>query len=71
MKKEKIKQSTLDSLPEYSLSQPTGAWPGKVWKRNVRWGQGGPPEWVICEYVESPGDPNMLRTEYRQPEIVE
>lgn len=67
MKKERITQRLLDSLPEYSLSNPTGVVLGKVWKRNS--GMTDPPTWIICEYVAS-RDPAFADIECRQPEIV-
>lgn len=35
-------QATLENLPEYSLSLPTGTTPGKRWRRwqNPRWWMG-------------------------------
>jgi hypothetical protein len=69
MKTELISQKTLDSLLEYSLSIPSGAIPGKVWKRNL--GLTEPPTWIICEYVDHSTDKNLLIVEYRQPIIKE
>jgi hypothetical protein len=64
-----VSQKALDNLPEYSLSLPTGAVAGTVWKRDIRWGRPGSPLWVICEYVDHPTDPNLLKVEHRRPVI--
>jgi hypothetical protein len=66
---ESISQKALDSLPEYSISIPTYAAPGKVWKQDLRWGRGKPPLWVICEFVDHPTDPAMLKVQKRRPVI--
>lgn len=70
---ERIKRSTLDKLPEYSCSNPTGVIPGKVWKRNINAfdldHRGEPPLWVLGEYVRAA--PGECRTEWRVAEILE
>lgn len=38
----------LDSMPEYSMSLPTGTTIGKVWRRRQH---GAPSEWIVGMYV--------------------
>ena len=66
---ETISQRVFDSLGEYSCSLPTGQTIGKVWKQNMRFGRGGEPEWVICEYVDHE-DPKLIGINYRRPVVV-
>lgn len=66
---EPVSRRALDDLPEYSLSDPTGVVPGKVWKRNT--GMTDPPTWVICEYVQVPGAPDRCKIEQRRPVVKE
>lgn len=57
-----INRSDIDRLPEYSATDPTGVYVGKVWKRNIHPAcrrRGGPAgmnqqQWVVCEYCEAP-----------------
>ena len=44
----------LDSMPEYSLTLPTGTTIGKVWRSRFK--KSG---WIVGMYVEAP-DPNMV-----------
>lgn len=45
-------------LPEYSTSQPSGVYPGKMWKRHDGAfdhefiARGGKPDWLLCWYGE-------------------
>jgi len=57
-----IRTAQLASLLEYSTSNPTGAYPNKMWKR-LDFETGG---WLVCEYVDHPTDPNLLRTLVRR-----
>ena len=69
---EKISRRQFDALLEYSCSSPTGVIPGKVWKRDLRFGlhtSRSKPVWVLCEYVAA--GPDHCRTEFLRPEIVE
>ncbi len=44
----------LESMPEYSLSLPTGQTPWKQWRRNVNVRRlEREPEWVVGQYVPS------------------
>jgi hypothetical protein len=71
---ERIKRSTLDKLPEYSCSLPTGTIVGKVWKKNLNAfdpaHRGEAPLWVICEYVEC-ALPGQIGIDYRRAEIID
>jgi hypothetical protein len=63
-----IDDAQLESLLEYSTSNPTGAYPNKMWKR-----MGSAGNWFVCEYVEHPADPGRLRIRRRRaasPETV-
>lgn len=40
-------RDTLEGLPEYSMSIPTGTYEGKMWKRMDRKG------WTLCWYKDS------------------
>lgn len=57
-----IENQQLAWLLEYSTSNPTGAYPNKMWKR-LDFEFGG---WLVCEYVEHPTDPTLLRTYVRR-----
>ncbi len=57
-----IENEQLSWLLEYSASSPTGAYPNKMWKR-LDFQLGG---WLICEYVDHPTNPNLLRTYVRR-----
>lgn len=48
----------IESLLEYSTSNPTGAYPNKMWKRRNP-DTGG---WLVCEYVENPTNHMLLDT---------
>ena len=54
-----ISREDLAALLEYSCSIPTGTVVGTRWRRDLKFGTGHEPEWVICEYVEDP-DPKMI-----------
>lgn len=51
---------TARALPEYSVTNPTGVTPGKMWRRhNGAYDQAfirddGVPRWVICRYENAP-----------------
>ncbi len=64
---EKISRKVFDSLPEYSISVPTGVFIGKVWKCDLNYNMTNH-DWVICEYVAVPNS-NLARVEYRKPEF--
>ena len=53
-----IDDERLMSLPEYSLTNPTGVFVNKMWRR-------GPPPWHVCEYVPHPTRPDLCRTTFR------
>lgn len=64
-----LPQKEFDALNDYSMSNPTGVIPGKVWKRNTRVFMGPPANWVICSYIEA-ADPKFCHIEIRVPVIV-
>ena len=47
-----LTQEAFDVLPNYSSTIPTGAWPGKQWKRKCK----GEDNWWLGEYYEKEGD---------------
>lgn len=63
--------STFVQLKEYSASNPTGAYEGKMWKRHngahdydfIR--RGGKPEWMLCWYGVSSKGPDFVSNNYR------
>lgn len=62
-----IDGALLESLLEYSTSNPTGAYPNKMWKRlDFKTGS-----WLVCEYIDHPTDPNLLRTRVRRTALPE
>jgi hypothetical protein len=62
-----IDRDRLQSLLEYSTSNPTGAYPNKMWKR-LDFETGG---WLICEFVDHPTNPDLLRTRVRRAALPE
>ncbi len=52
-----IDRDLLQSLLEYSTSNPTGAYLNKMWKR-LNFKTGG---WLICGFVDHPTNPSLLR----------
>jgi hypothetical protein len=71
METERITRALFEQLPEYSMSDPSGVFYGKVWRRdrNVFIENSPGPDWVICEYVRT-DDPERARIETRRPLIV-
>lgn len=57
-----ISDDRLESLLEYSTSNPTGAYLNKMWKRRDFENDG----WRICEYVEHTVRPDLLRVRVRR-----
>lgn len=70
LQEEEISRRAFDSLDEYSCSLPTGTTVGKVWKLNRNAFNGGPEDWLICEYVDI-GSETEIGIEYRRPVIKE
>lgn len=67
--RERISRRILDSLPEYSISVPTGQTIGKVWKCRVDpWDESQ--GWLIREYVPC-DEPGMIGIDTRLAEVVE
>lgn len=62
-----IDRDRLQSLLEYSTSNPTGAYPNKMWKR-IDFETGG---WLICEYVERYAGSDRLQIIVRRAALPE
>lgn len=62
-----IDRERLQLLLEYSTSNPTGAYLNKMWKR-LDFETGG---WLICEFVNHPTDPSLLRINVRRAALPE
>lgn len=60
-----VSQAALDKLPEYSMTNPSGAWIGKQWKTK----QGN--TWYLREYVMHPDEPGMVVVKTRKIRIRE
>jgi hypothetical protein len=67
-----MSQATFDALAEYSASQPSGVYPGKMWKRHDGVHDrefiacGGQPVWVLCWYDFIDRDPEYCGTKWRR-----
>ncbi len=59
-----MSQHTFDGLPEYSTTQPTGAYEGKMWKSHVRG------VWYL-RWFGPAEDPDMVSTNTRHIQIEE
>lgn len=63
-------RATFDKLAEYSATNPTGAYEGKMWKRHdgaFDWAfraRGGKPTWMLCWYGVC-DKPNCVSNNYR------
>lgn len=63
--------ATFRKLAEYSATNPSGVYPGKMWRRHngahdldfLR--RGGKPEWLLCWYGYSSKGPDFCSTNYR------
>jgi len=62
---------TFECLAEYSCSQPSGVYPGKMWKRHDGAhdrnfiASGGKPEWWLCWFDFSERGPEWCTTQHR------
>ena len=71
-----MSQSTFESLKEYSCSDPSGVYPGKMWKRNNGvydpqfLAGGGKPYWCLCWYDVSEKGDDWCSTKLRRIVIV-
>jgi hypothetical protein len=65
-------RATFDKLAEYSASNPTGAYEGKMWKRldgefdEEFKAHGGVPEWLLCWFGESQIGPGYVSNNHRK-----
>lgn len=70
-----IKQKSLDELPEYSCTIPTGKIIGKKWKRDINFSLYGQkrgttlPDWYVCEYVKHE-DPGLIGITHKKAIII-
>lgn len=62
-----IERDRLQSLLEYSTSNPTGAFPNKMWKR-LDFETGG---WLVCEFIDHPTNPMLLQMFVRRAALPE
>jgi hypothetical protein len=64
--------TTFLSLSEYSCSNPSGIYPGKMWKRHDGAfdrefiARGGKPKWLLCWFGESKKGPEFCSNNYRE-----
>ena len=71
----KLRPGEFTSLSEYSATLPTGATPGKRWRRldgkfDHTWkAAGGKPRWIIGEYAEIPGNKTRVAVNWYRPVI--
>ena len=67
-----MSKATFMMLSDYSASQPSGVYPGKMWRRHngiydrVFIASGGKPEWMLCWYDESERGPDWCTTKMRK-----
>ena len=67
-----MSQATFDALVEYSMSLPSGVYPGKMWKRHDGVydrqfiARGGKPVWMLCWYDFSDRGPEYYVTKCRR-----
>jgi hypothetical protein len=66
-----MSRAVFDLLPEYSCSNPTGAYEGKMWKRHDGsfdrefLARGGKPTWLLCWYGVS-DKPGYVSNNFRE-----
>ncbi len=69
-------RKTFNELKEYSATNPTGAYEGKMWKRHDGsfdqqfLARGGRPVWMLCWYGRC-DDPGMVSNNYRKIILVD
>lgn len=65
-------EETFRQLMEYSATNPTGAYEGKMWRRHDGsfdrefLAHGGKPVWMLCWYGESKIGPGYVSNNYRE-----
>jgi hypothetical protein len=71
-----ITREEFYNLPEYSASNPTGVYYGKMWRRHngiydleFR-ARGGNPKWMICQYLPHPTNHKLCITKMFYPFFV-
>lgn len=71
-----MSQAVFNELLEYSSTQPSGVYPGKMWRRHDGiydtkfLASGGKPEWLLCWYDVSEKGPDWCSTKTRKILIV-
>jgi hypothetical protein len=71
----RLSAAEFNQLPDYSASLPTGAYPGKTWRRldgafdQAFKARGGKPRWLIGRYDEIPGDASKVAIKWFRPII--
>lgn len=72
-----MERSTFERLAEYSATQPSGCYPGKMWRRHdglfdaAFRAKGGVPEWLLCWYGYSEKGPDYCSINFRSILLVE
>lgn len=72
-----MSRATFDALAEYSLTSPTGVYPGKTWKRHdgIRDQEflrgGAKPEWLLCWFGESEKGPKWCSNNSRKIKLTD
>jgi hypothetical protein len=70
-------KDVFEELKEYSATNPTGAYEGKMWKRHDGsfdrefLARGGKPKWLLCWFGFSTKGPDWVSTFYREILIVD
>lgn len=64
-----MSQKTMDKLPEYSSTVPTGTYAGKMWRADVNRDPVKTPEWWLCWMAWSKKNPQDLLIHNRPIEI--
>lgn len=55
-----MSEQTFKGLPDYTRSQPSGVYPGKMWKAHY------PDDgWLLHWFEETPGKPDMCTRKWR------
>jgi len=60
-----MNQSDFDKLANYSHSQPSGAYIGKMWKMNINSEITKKDRWYLC-WFDKDSDPTFVSNNYRE-----
>ena len=58
-----MSQDDFEKLLDYTASQPTGTYVGKMWR--AQYGKPGSRKWYLCWFGKDP-DPKFLSNNYRE-----